>query len=79
MVTMFMKNEDFTINILTTDGPQYDYLIYVLENIFTINVVIREPGKYQRKRLISRKNIIVILAIDTNGFQEKFWDIINIE
>ena len=46
-----MKNSDFTINILTTDGPQYDYLIHMLEKTFIINVVIREPGKYQRKRL----------------------------
>lgn len=52
---MAMKNSDFTINILTTDGPQYDYLIHMLENVFTVNIVIREPGKYQRKRLISSK------------------------
>ena len=50
-----MKNLNFTINILTTDGPQYDYLIHMLENAFNINIVIREPGKYQRKRLISNK------------------------
>ena len=50
-----MKNSDFTINILTTDGPQYDYLIHMLEKTVIINVVIREPGKYQRKRLISNK------------------------
>lgn len=50
-----MTNSNFTINILTTDGPQYDYLIYTLENAFVVNIVIREPGKYQRKRLISNK------------------------
>lgn len=44
-----MKNSDFTINILTTDGSQYDYLIHTLENAFTVNIVIRELGKYQRK------------------------------
>ena len=50
-----MKNLDFTINILTTDGPQYDYLIHMLEKAFTVNIVIREPGKCQRKRLIFNK------------------------
>lgn len=50
-----MKNSDFTINILTTDGSQYDYLIHTLENAFTVNIVIRELGKYQRKRLIFNK------------------------
>lgn len=50
-----MKNSDFTINILTTDGPQYDYLIHMLESQFKVNIVIREPGKFQRKRLISNK------------------------
>lgn len=50
-----MGNSDFAINILTTDGPQYDYLIHILENVFTINIVIREPGKYQRRRLLSNK------------------------
>lgn len=50
-----MKNTDFTINILTTDGPQYDYLIHILENEFTVNVVIRELGKFQRRRLITNK------------------------
>lgn len=43
---------DFKINILTTDGPQYDYLIHKLESNFSVNVVIRESGKYQRKRLL---------------------------
>jgi len=71
MVTMFMKNEDFTINILTTDGPQYDYLIYVLENIFTVNVVIREPGKYQRKRLISRKKYYRYISNRYQWFSRK--------
>lgn len=50
-----MKNPDFTINILTTDGPQYDYLIHTLEKEFVVKIVIREPGKYQRKRLISNR------------------------
>jgi hypothetical protein len=50
-----MDNLDFKINILTTDGPQYDYLIHKLENKFTIGIVIRELGKYQRKRLLVQK------------------------
>ena len=49
------NNSNFKINILTTDGPQYDYLIHKLENNFTVNVVIRELSKYQRKRLLLHK------------------------
>lgn len=50
-----MQKQSFTINILTTDGPQYDYLINKLEKKFNINLVIRELGKYQRKRLLAQK------------------------
>lgn len=50
-----MDNLNFKINILTTDGPQYDYLIHKLESKFTIGIVIRELGKYQRKRLLVQK------------------------
>lgn len=62
-----MDNNNFRINILTTDGPQYDYLIYKLESQFTVGIVIRELGKYQRKKLLLKKNTIVIFAIDING------------
>lgn len=50
-----MDNDNFRINILTTDGPQYDYLIYKLESQFTVGIVIRELGKYQRKKLLLKK------------------------
>ncbi|MCM1410162.1 MAG: formyl transferase [Lachnospiraceae bacterium] len=50
-----MDNLNFIINILTTDGPQYDYLIHKLESKFAVGIVIRELGKYQRKRLIIEK------------------------
>lgn len=48
-------NSNFKINILTTDGPQYDYLIHKLEDYFTVNIVIRELGKSQRKILLRKK------------------------
>lgn len=48
-------NTSFNINILTSDGPQYDYLIHKLENNFSINIVIREPSKCQRKLLLANK------------------------
>lgn len=50
-----MCNYNFKINILTTDGPQYDYLIHKLESKFAVGIVIRELGKYQRKRLLEQK------------------------
>lgn len=50
-----MDNYNFKINILTTDGPQYDYLIHKLESKFSVGIVIRELGKYQRKRLLAQK------------------------
>lgn len=50
-----MENDNFKINILTTDGPQYDYLIYKLERNFMVGIVIRELGKYQRNRLLEQK------------------------
>lgn len=50
-----MGNNNFKINILTTDGPQYDYLIHKLESKFAVGIVIRELGKYQRKRLLEQK------------------------
>lgn len=50
-----MDDLNFKINILTTDGPQYDYLIHKLESNFSLGIVIRELGKYQRKRLLVQK------------------------
>ena len=50
-----MDDCNFKINILTTDGPQYDYLIHKLESNFNVGLVIRELGKYQRKRLLEQK------------------------
>lgn len=50
-----MNNINFKINVLTTDGHQYDYLIHKLESKFSVGIVIRELGKYQRKRLLVQK------------------------
>lgn len=50
-----MIHTDFCINILTTDGPQYDYLIHQIESNFKVNIVIRELGKYQRIRYLNHK------------------------
>lgn len=50
-----MLDSKMTINILTTDGPQYDYLIHKLESNYNIGIVIREKGKYQREKLLRQK------------------------
>lgn len=50
-----MKHTDFCVNILTTEGPQYDYLIHQLESNFQVNIVIRESGRYQRIRYLQHK------------------------
>lgn len=50
-----INNYKLKINILTTDGPQYDYLVHILENNFTVNIVIRELGRYQRRKLLVQK------------------------
>lgn len=68
-----MENSNFTINILTTDGAQYDYLIHILENEFTVNIVIREPGKYQRKRLLSNKKYYRYICNRYQWFSRKLW------
>ena len=61
-----MEHLNFKINILTTDGPQYDYLIHKLESKFTIGIVIRELGKYQRKNLLVQEKYWAMISIDNS-------------
>lgn len=68
-----MTKQDFSINILTTDGPQYDYLIYTLENDFTVNIVVRELGKHQRKRLIYKKKYYRYICNRYQWLSRELW------
>lgn len=57
-----MNEHDFKITLLTSDGPQYLYLLHKLETNFNMNLVVIESGKCQRKKLIARKKYIRFIA-----------------